>query len=107
MKPLLALLSCAAMLAAQEPIRGFRQSDWAEEHQLEQKAIGIPQPGRQKTYLDRMAKVPHHAGSAASAAVADYALGLFKEFGLEARIENFEALIPYPTARTLEMVSPV
>jgi len=107
MKTFLALFSCAAVLAAQEPIRGFPQSEWASEHELEQKAIAIPEANRQKTYLERMAKVPHHAGSAASAAVADYALGLFKEFGLDAHIENFEALIPYPTSRALELVSPV
>jgi N-acetylated-alpha-linked acidic dipeptidase len=107
MKSFLALLACTAVLAAQEPIRGFPQSEWTAEHELEQKAINIPEAGRQKTYLERMAKVPHHAGSAASAAVAEYGLGLFKEFGLDAHIENFEALIPYPTARALEMVSPV
>jgi N-acetylated-alpha-linked acidic dipeptidase len=54
-----------------------------------------------------MAAEPHHAGSAGSAAVAEYALGLFKEFGLDAHIENFEAMIPYPTSRSLELVSPV
>jgi len=107
MKSFFALLACTAVLAAQEPIRGFPQSEWTAEHELEQKAINIPEAGRQKTYLERMAKVPHHAGSAASAAVAEYGLGLFKEFGLDAHIENFEALIPYPTARALEMVSPV
>jgi N-acetylated-alpha-linked acidic dipeptidase len=107
MKTFLAFLVSAALLAGQEPIRGFPQNQWASEHELEQKAIALPKADRQKVYLERMAKVPHHAGSPASAAVADYALGLFKEFGLDAHIENFEALIPYPTARGLEMVSPV
>lgn len=107
MKTCFALLLSAALLAAQEPIRGFPQDQWAAEHDLEQKAIALPKADRQKVYLERMAKVPHHAGSPADAAVAEYALGLLKEFGLNARIENFEALIPYPTARTLEMVSPV
>ena len=107
MKPLFALFAFAATLAAQAPIRGFPQSEWSSEHALEQKAIAIPEAGRQKTYLERMAKVPHHAGSAADAAVAEYALGLLKEFGLDARIENFEALIPYPTSRALEMTAPV
>jgi N-acetylated-alpha-linked acidic dipeptidase len=107
MKKILAFLSVAATLAAQEPIRGFPQSQWAAEHALEQRAIALPEASREKTYLERMAKVPHHAGSAADLAVAEYALGLFKEFGLDAHIENFEALIPYPTSRTLEMVSPV
>ena len=107
MKPFLAFLLSAALLAAQEPIRGFPKDQWAAEHDLEQKAIALPQADRQKVYLERMAQVPHHAGSPASAAVAEYALGLFKEFGLDARIEHFEALIPYPTARALEMVVPL
>ncbi|MGD0435058.1 MAG: M28 family peptidase [Bryobacteraceae bacterium] len=111
MKSFLALLASlatlAAQIAAEDPIRGFPQSDGASERALEKKAIAIPQASRQKIYLERMAKVPHHAGSAASQAVAEYALGLLKEFGLDAHIENYEALIPYPTARSLEMVSPV
>ncbi len=107
MKTLLAVLALAALAAAQEPIRGFPESEWAAEHALEQKAIAMPQASRQKTYLERMAKAPHHAGSAASKSVAEYGLGLFKEFGLDAHIENFEALIPYPQSRTLEMVGPV
>src|SRR5579883_408115 len=107
MKLFLAVLASAATLAAQAPIRGFPQSEWASEHALEQKAIAIPEAGRQKTYLERMANVPHHAGSAADNAVAEYALGLLKEFGLNAHIDNFEALIPYPTARVLEMTAPM
>src|SRR5215472_5615976 len=112
MKQFLALLAAAATLAAQSsvsnaPLRGFPQSEWAAEHALEEKAGAIPEAARQKTYLERMAKVPHHAGSAADAAVAEYALGLFKEFNLDAHIENFEALIPYPTSRTLELTAPV
>ena len=107
MKKLLVFFVSAAVLFAQDPIRGFPKSDWAAEHELEQKAIAIPKAERERTYLERMAKEPHHAGSAASAAVAEYALGLMKEFGLDAHIENFEALLPYPTARSLELVSPV
>jgi N-acetylated-alpha-linked acidic dipeptidase len=112
MKQFLALLAAAATLAAQSPVsnaplRGFPQSEWAAEHALEEKAVAIPEAARQKTYLERMAKVPHHAGSAADAAVAEYALGLFKEFNLDAHIESFEALIPYPTSRALELTAPV
>ena len=107
MKIFIALLASASMLAAEEPIRGFPQSQWSAERELEQKALALPQPDRIRTYLERMAQQPHHAGSAGSAAVAEYALGLFKEFGLDAHIENFEALLPYPTARSLELVSPV
>ncbi len=57
--------------------------------------------------MERMASKPHHAGSAGSRAVAEYALGLFKEWGFDAHIETFEALLPYPTSRVLEMTEPV
>src|SRR5579871_899673 len=98
MKTFLAYVAAAATLTAQEPIRGFPENQWSAEHELEHKAAGLPQASREKAYLERMAREPHHAGSAGSAAVAEYALGLFKEFGLDAHIENFEALIPYPTS---------
>ena len=115
MKQAVALAAIAATLAAQtgnqpsapEPIRGFPESQWAAQHALEQKAQALPEPDRIRGYLQRMSEVPHHAGSAGSLAVAEYALGLLKEWGLDARIEEFEAMLPYPTARTLELVSPV
>ncbi len=56
--------------------------------------------------MERMSEKPHHAGSPGSKAVADYAFGQLKEWGLEARIESFEALLPYPTVRVLEMTAP-
>jgi N-acetylated-alpha-linked acidic dipeptidase len=53
-----------------------------------------------------MAAEPHNAGSPRSKAVAEYLLGNLKEWGLEADIETFEALLPYPTTRVVELVSP-
>ncbi|MDQ6759843.1 MAG: M28 family peptidase, partial [Acidobacteriota bacterium] len=111
MRHLAALATAGIALLAQtpssEPIRGFPQSQWAAQHALEQKAQALPEPDRIRAYMERMAEVPHHAGSAGSLAVAQYALGLFKEWGLNAKIEEFEALLPYPTARTLELIAPV
>jgi N-acetylated-alpha-linked acidic dipeptidase len=91
----------------QAPIRGFGNDQWKSEHEREDKATAIPQRERMKIYMERMASKPHHAGSAGSRAVAEYALGLFKEWGFDAQIEAFEALLPYPTLRSLEMTEPV
>ena len=96
-----------AQTPASGPIRGFPESEWAAEAALEQKAQALPEPDRIRAYMERMAEVPHHAGSAGSLAVAQYSLGLFKEWGLNARMEEFEALLPYPTARALELTSPI
>ena len=82
---------------SQAPIRGFGNDQWKPQHEREEKAVAIPQRERMKIYMERMASKPHHAGSAGSRAVAEYALGLFKEWGFDAHIETFEALLPYPT----------
>lgn len=54
-----------------------------------------------------MSAHPHDAGSPGSKAVAEYLLGLLREWGLDASIEEFEALLPNPVSRSLELISPV
>ncbi len=56
--------------------------------------------------MKRMSAKPHLAGTAASREVAEYALGLMKSWGLDAHLEQFEALLPTPRTRLLEIVSP-
>ncbi|MBS1825907.1 MAG: M28 family peptidase [Acidobacteria bacterium] len=110
MNQLLALLLPAIALAfpamAQSP-RGF-PADWGKQlRQWEEKARAIPEAARIRGYMQRMSAEPHHAGSPGSRAVAEYAAGLLKEWGLDTRIEIFEALLPYPATRVVEMVEPV
>ena len=57
--------------------------------------------------MERMSADPHIAGSPASKNVADYAAGLLREWGLDTKMEEFEALLPYPKSRLLEMTTPV
>src|SRR5687767_9301550 len=88
----------AAMPApAGGPIRGFTPEGAQTQQALETKARAIPDPARLRTYMERMSAEPHIAGSPQSRKVAEYALGLLKEWGLDARIEEYEALLPYPT----------
>jgi N-acetylated-alpha-linked acidic dipeptidase len=94
-------------LCAQPPVRGFPSSFLKEHHAREAKLRAMPGAARIRAYMRRMSAEPHHAGSPGSRAVAEYALGLFKEWGIDARIETFEALLPYPKGRVLEMLEPV
>lgn len=87
-------------------LRGFFAKDVPEEQSLEKQAQAVPDAGRLRKYMNFMAAEPHHAGSARSKAVAEYALGLFKEWGLDAHIEEFEALMPTPTVREVEVTGP-
>jgi N-acetylated-alpha-linked acidic dipeptidase len=96
-----------ALAQAQGPIRGFPKENWESQRALEQRARAVPQPARIHEYVRRMSQEPHPAGSAQSRAVAEYVQGLFSGWGYQARIETFEALLPYPMERSLEMVAPV
>ena len=100
------LLAVALQAQTSLPIRGFPPEQLAAQREREAKARDMAQPERIRTYMERMSAEPHHAGSAGSRAVAEYAVALLKEWGLESRIEVFESLLPYPTARLLEMTSP-
>jgi N-acetylated-alpha-linked acidic dipeptidase len=100
-------IAAFAQAPAVAPLRGFPPGQWKLRHDLEDQAKAIPQAERLRIYMDRMAAKPHHAGSPGSKAVADYLVAQLTEWGFDTRIETFQALIPYPTTRTLEMTAPV
>jgi N-acetylated-alpha-linked acidic dipeptidase len=106
--PVLALLLAPAVLSQPAPaeLRGFSSANAAVQRDLEAKFRAIPKPENLREYMLATASEPHHAGSPGSRKVADYILEKFKSFGLDARIEEFEALMPYPTERVLEMTGP-
>ena len=106
MKFLLALGFPALLLCADTSIRGFPADAATAEKKWEDKMRAIPEPARVGRYIQRMSNEPHMAGTPQSKAVADYLVGLLREWGLEARLEEFEALLPTPVSRRLEMVSP-
>ncbi len=103
-----ALLAALALpLFSQTPtMRGFSAPGAEAQRALEAKARAIPDPVRARQYLEKMAAEPHHAGSPASKAVAEYAAELLRSWGLEVEVEEFEALLPYPKSRTLELIAP-
>jgi N-acetylated-alpha-linked acidic dipeptidase len=103
----IAALAAYAQAPAIAPLRGFPPDQWKAEHDREEQAKAIPQAERLRIYMDRMAAKPHHAGSPGSKAVADYLTAQLTDWGLDTRVETFQALIPYPTTRTLEMTAPV
>ncbi len=105
-KSTLALCLPALLFSADNSIRGFPPESLQSEHQWEEKLRAIPEPERVGRYMRRMSAKPHLAGTPASKAVAEYILGLMHEWGLDARIEPFEALLPTPKTRVLEMVAP-
>lgn len=107
-KAVIVLLSMLQFAWAQSAaLRGYNASAEQDEREWERKFQGLPEAGRIRAYADRMARAPHHAGSAEGRAVAEYARDLFKSWGYDAEIESFDVLLPYPTTRVLELLAPV
>ncbi|MFI5208618.1 MAG: transferrin receptor-like dimerization domain-containing protein, partial [Gemmatimonadales bacterium] len=85
---------------------GFPADALSQRGQIEATFRATPDTARLRQYLSFMSRLPHHAGSERDRIVAEYALARFREMGLEARIDTFQALIPYPVLRRVEMVAP-
>ncbi len=99
-------LSPAAQSQQAAPIRGFTATSAATEREIERRFQAVPKPENLREYMQVIAEEPHHAGSPASRKVAEYVLGKFKSWGLNAAIEESEALMPFPTERLVELVAP-
>ncbi|PYT78016.1 MAG: folate hydrolase [Acidobacteria bacterium] len=54
--------------------------------------------------MQRLSARPHHVGSPYDQDNAEWILGKFKEFGLDAHIEQFAVLFPTPKQRLVELV---
>src|SRR4051794_6188758 len=103
---LVVCLSAVAHTQSAPGIRGFPAAAAGAEREVEGKFQAVPSPDNLRDYMRAISADPHHAGSPGSRKVAEYVLGKFTSWGLDARLEEFEALMPYPTERVLELVGP-
>ena len=99
-------LPAARPSAQSKAIRGFPDDAVSAQRQREEQFRKIPDAARLKEYMEAMAGEPHVAGQPSSKKVADYALAKFKSFGLDAKFEEFEAMMPWPIETTVEVVGP-
>src|SRR3954470_22178133 len=93
--------------AADDSIRGFDTASLAAEIQREQQARAIPDAARIGEFIKRLSNQPHLAGTVQSRQTAEAILAQLRDYGLQAEIEPFEALLPTPKTRVLEMTAPV
>ncbi len=93
--------------AAGDSIRGFDAASQAEEVRWEQQARAIPDAARIGEFIRRYSNQPHLAGTPQSKQTAEGILAQLRGFGLDAHIEEFEALLPTPKVRAIEMIAPV
>ena len=103
---LLSSVAYAVEPASNTPLRGFTAEHSAAEQQWEQKFRAIPDTNHLRENMRRLSARPHHVGSPYDKDNAEWLLAQLKSFGLDAKIEQFEALFPTPKSRNLELLGP-
>ncbi len=85
---------------------GFGAAGSAAERDLETRFDAAIQPQNLKGWLEHLAARPHHVGSPYDKANAEYLAELFRSWGYQTRIEQFDVLFPTPRVRVVEMTAP-
>jgi N-acetylated-alpha-linked acidic dipeptidase len=102
----LSLTSYAAAPAPTAPLLGYTAAQSATEVDWEKKFRALPDQDRLRENMRRLSARPHHVGSPYDKNNAEWLLAQLKSYGLDAKIEEFEALFPTPKSRTLELLGP-
>ena len=92
--------------SSETALLGYSAANNKSERNWEAKFRAIPDPANLREYMRRLSARPHHVGSAYDKDNAEWILAHFKEWGLDAHIEQFDVLFPTPKVRVLEMVAP-
>ncbi|MCU1241889.1 MAG: Glutamate carboxypeptidase [Candidatus Acidoferrum typicum] len=90
--------------ADEQTLYGYSAESSRTERQWEEKLRAIPSPENLRSYMQHLSARPHNVGSAYDKENAEWILAKFKEFGLDAHIEQFDVLFPTPKERLVELV---
>src|SRR6266513_1536682 len=105
---LLTAAACTPLLQSsmgeEAPLFGFSAESSRAERQWEEKFKAIPKPENLRSYMQHLSARPHNVGSPYDKENAEWILAKFKEFGLDAHIEQFDVLYPTPKERVVELV---
>jgi N-acetylated-alpha-linked acidic dipeptidase len=90
--------------ADEQTLYGYSAESSRAERQWEEKLRAIPSPENLRSYMQHLSARPHNVGSTYDKENAEWILAKFKEFGLDAHIEQFDVLFPTPKERVVELV---
>jgi len=102
----LTLLCTSPAPAAEEAMLGFSSAGAEVQQALETDYRSLLSASDQATWSKQLSSHPHHAGSPHNRENAEYLAGLFKGWGYQVDIEEFEILFPVPVSRELELLEP-
>lgn len=99
---MLALLG--ALPSFSQKISGFRDADANRQIQWEQRFDSLLKTSTQDAWMKYITSKPHHLGSVHGKATAEFMVGLFRQWGYDARLEEYRVLFPTPKTRSLELM---
>lgn len=88
------------------PLRGFFPAHAVREIQIEEAFRSSPTPERARQDLWTLSREPHVAGTPEDYKTAQYVLGEFRAAGLDAKIVEYQVLLPMPREVKVDMVEP-
>ncbi len=98
-----ALLASVAFASLSSPAIAAPPTDTQS---LEKSFDALISAADQQQWLQQMSSEPNNVGSPHDKANAEMELTLFKQWGWDAHIEQFEVLYPTPISTTLELITP-
>jgi len=106
---LLTLAATAALYAQatdDKAILGFTAANAAKEHALEAQFDAKMNRDNLRAWMQRLSARPHHLGSDYDRQNAEFIASLFRSWGYQTAIEEFQVLFPTPRKRVVELVAP-
>ena len=87
-------------------LSGFAPSRRAAHLDLEKRFDGELKAENLRAWMHRLAARPHHLGSPYGKDNAEFIAGLFRSWGYEVAITDYQVLFPTPILRKVELVAP-
>src|SRR5581483_1543704 len=96
----------ADSLTNAQPMLGFSPEAAAKERDLEARFDSALKRENLRDWMKQLTAHPHQLGSPYDKANAEFIADLFRSWGYQTQIEEFEVLFPTPKTRVLEMTAP-
>ncbi|MBC7931070.1 MAG: folate hydrolase, partial [Rubrivivax sp.] len=103
---LCALISAQAAPAGDKTLTGFDREGAERQRALEARYDALLKKENLREWMKRLSARPHHVGSAYDKENTEFMLALFRSWGYDAEIEQFDVLFPTPKTRLLELTAP-
>jgi hypothetical protein len=89
-----------------QEITGFLPQNISAQIEWERKFLSLPKASNCERHLSILTEEPHPASSEASDKVVKYIDSVFKSYGLNSKVFEYWAYLPYPEEVSLELTQP-